>query len=144
MSKIDVKAGDLTFGQRIEIGKILTSGAPDIEKFENVFKCMYGYIPKASEYSELIDVFNEIMEGIAFWTEKENTLLKHEPTAKQKRAGIKELSAKIGEFGTVKALAKSYNCDPDIILTWKYGKVFGILYTDLEEYKYNQRYLELK
>jgi len=43
-------------------------------------------------------------------------------------------------MGTVKALAKAYAKDPDEIFKWKYSKVFGILYSDLEEHKFRQRY----
>ena len=40
----------------------------------------------------------------------------------------------------IKALAKAYGKDPDEILRWQYGKVFGILYTDLEERKFEKKY----
>lgn len=144
-SKIDIKAGDLTFGQRIELGQIMSNTVlSDLDKFERTFICLHNYKPKATEYSALINYFGDICSGIAFWTNQEATLLKYEPSAKEKRAGIKELSLKTGDLGTIKALAKNYSQDPDDVLLWKYGKVFGILYTDLEEYKYQLKYSELK
>ena len=145
MSKIDIKAGDLTFGQRIELGQIMSNSVlSDLDKFERTFICLHNYKPKATEYSALINYFGDICNGIAFWTNQEATLLKYEPSAKEKRAGIKDLSLKTGDLGTIKALAKNYSQDPDDVLLWKYGKVFGILYTDLEEYKYQLKYSELK
>lgn len=144
ITKIDIKAGDLTFGQRIEIGKIMALKENEIVKFEKIFECLHKIKIKPKEYSKYVGYYGKILEGLIFWVEKENTLLKYEPTTKEKRAGIKQLSTNIGEFGTIKALAKAYNQDPDTILQWKYGKVFGILYTDFEEYKYNLRYSELK
>lgn len=144
-SQIDIKGGEMTFGQRIELGKIFSNTElREIDKFEKTFICLHDHKPKAKDYSKLTAYFIEIVQGLGFWAKQESTLLKYEPSVKEKRAGIKELSLKTGDFGTIKALAKNYNQDPDTILQWKYGKVFGILYTDLEEFKYNSRYLELK
>ena len=139
-SKIDVKAGNLTFGQRIELGKIMASDANEVEKFEKVFMCLHNFTPKQKEYMGLVDYFKEIVLGLKFWIDTEATMLVYEPTPEEKRAGIKELTHNIGEFGTIKALAKAYSQDPDEILLWKYAKVFGILYTDLEEYNFSARY----
>lgn len=145
LSKIDIKAGEMTFGQRIEIGKIFSNNKlTDLDKFEKTFECLHDYKISPKEYSELVEYYFQIIAGIESWVQKESTMLKYEPSAKERRAGIKELSIKTGELGTIKALAKNYNKDPDEILLWKYGKVFGILYTDLEEYKYQSRYMELK
>lgn len=145
IQEIDIKGGEMTFGQRIELGKIFTDKElSEIEKFEKTFECLHKQTPEPKDYSKLVKYFNDILIGLAFWVQQESILLKHNPTAKEIRAGVKDLSAKTGDFGTVKALAKNYNQDPDTILEWKYGKVFGILYTDLEEYKYQLRYSELK
>lgn len=145
MEKIDIKAGLMTFGQRIELGKIFANPELDeLGKFEQTFICLHENKPKAKEYSKLVPYFMEIVEGIQYWAQQEATLLKYEPTAKEKKAGVKELSIKTGDLGTIKALAKNYHQDPDAILLWQYGKVFGILYTDLEEYKYQLRYQEQK
>lgn len=130
----------MTFGQRIELGEIFESSSDEVIKFEKVFVCLHEYKPKPTEYIKLIDYFNEIVSGIMFWIEQESTLLKYEPSQEELAAGVKDLSAKIGEFGTIKALAKAYGQDPDDILKWNYGKVFGILYTDLEEHKFQKAY----
>ena len=137
---IDIKGGKLTFGQRIELGKLYQSQVSEIEKFEQTFQILHQYTPKTRDYKSLINYFNQIIEGITHWIQQETTLLNYEPSAEEIQAGIKDLSEKIGEFGTVKALAKAYGTDPDAVYGWKYGKVFGILYTDLEEYKFSQRY----
>ena len=143
LEKIDIKAGKMTFGQRIELGKIFQGEGSDVEKFNQTFKCLHGFQPKVKEFKELIAYFHEILEGIRFWIEQEGHLLKYEPTAEELSAGIRQLSARIGEFGTIKALAKTYGRDPDEILQWEYSKVFGILYTDLEEHKYQKRFNKL-
>jgi hypothetical protein len=137
--KIDIKGGELTFGQRIEIGKILVEkDLEDFDRFRQTYKCLYKKEPSLTITSarDAASEFEEIIEGIVFWIKKEAELLKYEPSPEEQRAGIIGLAAKIGEFGTVKAIAKTYGQDPDEILKWKYGKVFAILYTDLEEHKF--------
>ncbi len=139
-NKIDIRAGKMTFGQRIELGKIFQSEESEVSKFELVFECLHEYRPDVKDYKKLFGYFEEIIEGVRFWIEHETALLKYEPTSEELSAGVKELSQRIGEFGTIKALAKNYSKDPDEILAWEYAKVFGILYTDLEESKYQRRY----
>ena len=139
ITQIDVKGGQLTFGQRIYLGKVFESEGTDFDKFIQTFEILHEK-PLKSQYKNLLNYFNEIIEGLIFWIEQENTKLKYTPTIEEKKAGVQEFSQKVGEFSTIKALAKAYSKDPDDILEWKYGKVFGILYTDLEEYKYNVRY----
>lgn len=137
--KIDIKGGDITFGQRIEVGRIISDNSKtEMQMFEETFECLYGSKPKIgpTNVKKYLLEFEEIIEGILFWIEKEKTLLKYDPSPEEIRAGINDLAAKIGEFGTVKAIAKAYSLDPDEVLKWKYGKVFGILYTDLEEHKF--------
>lgn len=139
-SKIDIKAGSMTFGQRIELGKIFSNADDELLNFENTFVCLHGYKPKLIEFPKLTDYFTEIVEGIAHWVNAETIMLKYEPTPEQKQAGIKALSKSIGEMGTVDALAEKYGIDPDVVLGWEYAKVFGILFADLEKAKYQKRY----
>lgn len=140
-TKIDIKEGKMTFGQRIDLGKIFQDiNTSESEKFEKTIFCLHKYKPKPKEYALLFDYFEDIIQGIIHWIETEQTMLKYDPTSDELAAGIKEFSLKVGEFGTVKALAKAYSKDPDEILEWEYGKIFGILYTDLEEHKFQKTY----
>lgn len=138
-NKIDIKAGKISFSQRIELGRILESDSCAAAKFSDTFFCLFSYKPNVLEYKSLLGYFQEITEGVKYWIDQE-ALLKYEPTSEEMQAGITNLSKKIGEFGIIKALAKAYSKDPDDILAWEYGKVFGILYTDMEEHKYQRSY----
>lgn len=138
LSKIDVKAGNMTFTQRIELGKIFQEESSEITKFEKTFQCLYNYTPKIRDYKKLLNHFEEIIEGLKFWIESER-LLKYEPTPEEIRAGIKELSNKIGEFGIIIELARDFGKDIDEIGNYKYNKIFAILLSDLEKFKYRQR-----
>lgn len=141
---IDIKSGKMTYGQRLDLGGLFKDTTmTEMEQFDAVFKCLYNRVPKVTDYPFLITKYEEILAGIIFWAEKEAVMLKYDPTPEEKRAGIKELCDKVGDMGTLKALAKAYSKDPDEILLWEYGKVFGILYTDLEESKYRNRYQEI-
>ncbi|MFV0392410.1 MAG: hypothetical protein ACK5KP_11105 [Paludibacteraceae bacterium] len=135
-----MKAGKLTFGQRIALGKIIEKGGNEYLMMKQIIKAMHDVDVKRKDIIRLKPYIVEIIEGLAYWIEKEIELLNYEPTAEEIQAGISELSGKIGNFGTIKSLAKNYSREPDEILKWEYGKVFGILYTDLEEYKFQKRY----
>ena len=145
MKKIDIKGGQMTYGQRIELGKICNkyAGSEDPNVAHNMLKevytCLHGKAPVINPVTivGLLQYLHEVVEGILFWVEREQTALKYDPSPEELKAGVKDLSLKIGEFGTIKALAKTYSRDPDEVLEWKYGKVFGLLYTDLEEHKFS-------
>ena len=140
IEKIDISAGKFTYAQRIELGKILTNIAThEIEKLKQTIRCLHGFELMITPDNAVFyaDYFEEILEGVLSWIEKEK-MLQYKPTPEEVKAGIKDLSEKIGDFGTIKALAKEYNRDPDEILQWEYGKVFGILYTDYEQYKFQK------
>ena len=140
LTKIDIKE-DLTYGQRIDLGELFESDMTEEKKFVETFFILHKNRPDFNNRKEIkffVEYFKEITEGILYWIEKEK-LLRYDPEPEEIRAGVYDLCNKIGNYGTIKALAKNYNCDPDDIFKWKYGKVFGILYTDLEEYKYQKR-----
>lgn len=137
--KVDVKGGKMTFAQRIALGKAIEA-KDEYVAMKEIIKALHGIDVKLKDIVRLKDYLTEIVEGIVFWVERENQMLSYEPTSEERQAGVLQLSEKIGYFGTIKALAKNYSREPDEILNWEYGKVFGILYTDLEEYKYQKRY----
>lgn len=138
-NKIKIKEGTITYGQYIDLNNILANkkGLSDVEIIESIFILLHDYKLKLKDFQnmEVVKYFDEICDGIAFLINRDNKQLKVHLTEEQKRAGYENLSAKIGHYGTIKALAKTYSQDPDEVLKWEYNKVFAILYTDLEEYK---------
>jgi len=144
-NKVDVKNGDISYGAYIGVRRLLAEAKEyDLAFMTSVIKIIHSEykhsVGDMVSIKSMINYFNSIVEGVAHWAEQEKELLAYEPSEEEIRAGVKDYSQKVGEFATVKALAKNYGKDPDEVLEWKYSKVFGILYTDLEEYKYNQRY----
>lgn len=145
LKEIDIKAGAMTFGQRIELGKIFSNqDLPEIEKFCQTFECLHDIRPKAKDFSKYVPYFTRIAEGMLHWAEMESTHLKHEPTPKQVAAGIKKLSEKTGDMGTVISLASRFTYTLDEVLLLNYSVVFVILLDDLEKYKYEKRFMEMK
>jgi hypothetical protein len=142
---LDVKGGDLTYGQRIEIGGILANptGRSEYELFMDTMECLYGRKPKPSEFKEAIPLFKEAVEGIMFWVKAESEQLKYTPTQEEKDAGVERYAKEVGEIGTAYAIAKEFCLDPDVILGWKYGKVFGYLRKQKADGDFQRRYSEV-
>lgn len=128
----------MTFAQRIELGQIITdTTVSEYQKFRAAMVCIDPRWTMAS-LKQSVAYWQEVLEGIAFWVNREKTELNYKPNPEELAAGIDVLSKRVKEMGTIMALAKDYGRDPDEILGWKYGKVFNILFSNLETFKYNQ------
>lgn len=144
IGRLDVAGGTLTYGNRIALGDIFSDGnRTEYRRLKDAFRELHGYSCRLLPPGPRMRAFERIVTGLSVWVDKERTLLHYEPTADETAAGIRELSRRVGNFSTIKALAKAYGCDPDEVLRWDYAKVFGILYTDLEEHKFERRYAEV-
>lgn len=133
--KCDIKGGQMTFGERIALGRIISGGQIEVEQFK---ACMAVMCPghKVKFTQEEMAYWHEILVGIKYWVHREQKELKYNPTAEEVAAGIDQLTMKVGEMSTITALAEKFAKDPDEILLWKYGKIFNILYNNLQSYLY--------
>lgn len=139
IQRIDIQGGQMTFGQRIELGRIITEKElTDIDKMKEGMRCL-GVKWSLRNTSEVVEYWYEVLMGIKYWIEREQTELKYEPSAEEKAAGIAQLSLAVGEMATITALAKDYSKDPDEILEWKYGKVYNLLFTNLQSHLFRER-----
>lgn len=139
IQRIDIQGGQMTFGQRIELGRIITEKElTDIDKMKEGMQCL-GVQWSLRNTSEIVEYWYEVLMGIKYWIEREQTELKYEPSAEEKAAGIAQLSLVVGEMATITALAKDYSKDPDEILEWKYGKVYNLLFTNLQSHLFRER-----
>ena len=129
----------MTYAQRIELGQIFASGKSESHIFREMFACLApGHEVLFS--AEEIEYYNEVMEGLLYWINRETKELQYKPTADELAAGIREFSRLVSDMGTITSLAEKFSKDPDEILQWKYGKVYNILYTNKESYLYSRRY----
>lgn len=139
IQRIDIKGGQMTFGQRIELGRIITDKElTDLDKMKEGMQCL-DVKWSLRNTSEIVEYWYEVLMGIKYWIEREQAELKYEPSAEEKAAGIAQLSLVVGEMATITALAKDYSKDPDEILEWKYGKVYNLLFTNLQSHLFRER-----
>lgn len=139
IQRIDIKGGQMTFGQRIELGRIITDkDMTDLDKMKEGMQCL-GAKWSLRNTSEIVEYWYEVLGGIKYWIEREQAELKYEPSAEEKAAGIAQFSLAVGEMATITALAKDYSKDPDDILEWKYGKVYNLLFTNLQSHLFRER-----
>lgn len=141
IGRMDLSDGLFTYGQRIELGGIFSdTGRSEYRRLADAFKVLYGYKCTLLPIKWRVRLLNGIVEGLTEWIRKESEMLAYTPTDDEERAGIAELTRRVGSMGTIDALAEKYGKDPDEILGWSYAKVFGILFSDLEKAKYQRRY----
>lgn len=137
---IDIEKGDLTYGQRIELGRILSDAdMGDYARLCAAFECLYDIRPSLLKIKAYIAEYERIIKGIQHWVDVEAQMLHYDPTPEEQQAGVEQYHQAVGELATLHAIAKAYSQDPDTIYNWKYSKVFGILLNDLESFKYQQR-----
>ena len=137
---IDIKKGEMTFGQRILLGTILSNNkTSEYEKFCKCIELLYKKEPSKLSMKKWVNIFDGIIEGLVYWSELENKELEYELTDEQKRAGYGKPS-KWSTLSTADTIAIKYKLDPDVVLDWKYSKVFGILAKDLDEHKKAEAY----
>lgn len=130
IQKIDVKAGELTFGQRIELGKIF-SGKDDglfnaLLKFEKTFVCLHNYQPTLKQYKKLAPYFKDIIAGLKYISDRE-TAMQYEPLISEIASTHNHI---ITESKVVKELANNLRITPEELLQWKYSDVYNILLDD--------------
>lgn len=143
-NKIDIRKGDLTYGQRLQLGEILSNQDLDeIQRLQAVFSCLYETTPHRTMIWAYIAEYNRIIEGVQYWVEIESQLLHYEPTTEELQAGIEQYHKAVGDLSTLHSIAKAFGKDPDEVYNWKYSKVFGILLNDLESAKYQKRYAQI-
>lgn len=136
----NVAAAEFTYAQRIELGKIFgDEQRSEYRRLVDAYKVLYGYSPRWLPFAFRYRRLQRLLEDFGRWIEIEQAQLDYKPDAAEIAAGVEELGKRIGAMGTLKALAKAYSTQPDKVLRWGYATVFGILYTDLQEYYYNKR-----
>lgn len=135
--------GEFTYAQRIELTEVFRNDSLNgYQKMKAAWKVLYGWSARWMNPWRRARAFERMLEGLEFWVKKERENLKYEPTPEEYQAGLPRLSEEVGELGTIKALAEKFGVDPDVILTWHWGKVYGLLYADLKETEHQRRMLD--
>jgi len=142
--KINIVEGDFTYGQRLAIDDIFQNAElSEYGKLKACFVELYGWTPRILPPRMRVRWIDDMVAGIEHWVRVEQATLKYEPTEDERKAGIEDYSKNVGHLANIKALAKDYGIDPDALLAWKWAKVYGIMLTDLESFRYQQRLTEV-
>lgn len=140
IGKFSLRSDAFTYALRIEVGDCFGNDAlSPYQRMKAAFIAVYGYSPTLLPLKMRVRWLNDIAEEFKTWIEQEQASLDYKPSAEEIAAGVEDFSQKVGHLGTIKSIAQAYSRDPDDVLQWPWGKVFGILSTDLQEFEYNKR-----
>lgn len=141
ISEIDID--DITFAQRIQIGQIFDKkDQAEIDVCKRIFTEVFDVNWNLRTIPAIVKKWTDVQQGILGWINKEKEL-RYEPTIDEKKAGIANLNKMTGYMGVAMAIAKQFSTDPDVVLQWKYGKVFNILYVNKLNADYQKKYQQV-
>ena len=153
-ARVDVAAGHCSYGQMIELGRVLDDAAArgdadhaltDIATIKALFKVLH---PDAAPTIDLETVryAMHIADGVYFWRKQESDKLRYKPTADEKLAGYEALGAVTGPTGVASTIAEKFGVHggPDEVFSWPYATVFAVLLIDFERFKYQQRLSKIR
>lgn len=163
--RINIKAGDFTYGQWLEISALSDEFADEnsdsMEYISRLFDILHEYKLTAADWTllaayainkdkhalsdeafsnSIAGYLQEIQDGIVYWNEVCHQTLSYEPDMLEKQAGIDELPRQ----ATLYRLARDFGQDPDTVYNWKWSKVYGILACDQQVAEFSKRYETLK
>ena len=152
--RVDMDAGEFTYGNRIVLGEIFRSkcestdqvaqNAHYVEQLRAAHKEIYGYSLRWLTKRRRKRRIEEIVKGFADWVKLEGIELHREPTPEELSAGVKAYSEKVGDKATVLALADQFKTDPDTIKSWRYAKVFECLVADFQKSQFEERLFKVQ
>lgn len=144
LSVVNIKDGEFTFGQKIDIMKLISSDVCEVDKIKGVITILGGKIKRITRWNakKVLAYMNEVNNGLLYWAEREKNLLSYTLTAEEKKQGYQEISKLFGDFSTIDALAKRLNMKHEEVTNLQWGFVFAILWKDLEEHKIRMRNYE--
>ena len=100
----------MTYAQRIELGQIFASGKPESRIFREMFACLApGHTVKFSVKE--VEYYNEVIEGLLYWINRETKELQYKPTSDELAAGIRELSRLVGDMPKNSARTRTKYCN---------------------------------
>lgn len=135
----NIEAGEMTYGERIELGKLLASEKPEVEKFEGMIEMLHGFKPGVKEYKKYVKYVNRIIDALNRWAERERRELSVPPLPEYTQAGYDKYIESVGEMATLVSLGAKFGKNPEEILEWRYTTVFMILKCEAEQENFNRR-----
>ena len=151
--QIDVTAGKCTYGQMVELGRVLDAAfkrseageGNDVDTIKKLIRTLH---PDSSPSISTTNVryAMEIASAVRMWRERENEKLKYTPSDEERAAGYEALSKITGPTGVASTIAEKFGVygGPNEVFKWEYATVFMVLYIDLERYKFQKRLQDIR
>lgn len=148
--QVDVRGGRCTYGQMIELGRVLekagmSADTGEVATIRALISALHPNVEAAINVTNVMYASN-ISQGVRFWREREADRLRYEPTAEEKMAGYEALSRAIGPAGVASTIAEKFGVSggPDEVFKWPYASVFMVLLIDLERFKFQKRLQDIR
>lgn len=136
----DISEGDLTYGERIELGRIVRDeNMGDYQRIKEVCQCLYDVEVTPEQAVHLTDHVAKVLTDIIDWMKKEQQEFYIPPTPEEERARIQDLTKACGDMGDVVSLAESFQCSFEEVYNKPYLEIFTIHKVHAERTRYERR-----
>lgn len=135
----DIKSGAFTYGERIELERIIRAEISDYERIYEVVQCLHDVRIEPENAVALEPYVARVLTDIAEWIEREQKELYIPPTNEEIQAGIEEFAKACGTIGNVVSLAERFCCTFEEIYKRPYLEVYAILKVSAERTKFERR-----
>lgn len=140
----DIAAGDFTYGERIELVRILSNkDATDFEKTRSIIELLHNAKMNAVQLASHAEYVSRIVRDLNGWLEREKQECYVEPTDEQKEAGIEKMIEEVGEISGIVYLAELRGWTFEQVLKMPYNEVFSIWKVDAARERFERRYSNL-
>lgn len=140
IKKRDVRGGDILFGERIMLVRILSnSEINDVQRACEALECLHNRKFSLYEALRLMDYANEIRDAVEYWLEQEEKECAIEPSVEAKKADVDKLGREVGDMGSVVSLCDRFAMTPAEVYKLPYLDVFTIWKVDAAVARYNRR-----
>lgn len=142
--QIDVMGGRCTYGEMVELGRVLDSdtvrSGNELDSIKSLIQTLHPDIEPSINITNLKYV-SDIARAVRFWRVQEAEKLKYTPSAEEKQAGYEALAKITGPTGIASTIAEKFGVEggPDAVFKWPYATVFSVLRIDLERYKFQKK-----
>ena len=141
--KRDIMAGEMLFGERLELGHIMEQYAKnpcsDIELTKQIILALHDQ-PVTDEGAAMLAKYaREVVDGYLAWKDRElkECMPPQEPEAVN--AGVEQLAEEIGDHGAVVDLAERFGFTFEQVYKMPYKDVFTIWKVDAARARYRKR-----
>lgn len=138
--KRDIMAGDMLFGERLELGHIFQQAdTPDIERTKQVIRCLHEVTVSDKAALLLMPYAIEVAEAFVKWKEREEQECYVEPQEEARQAGVEKMAQACGDYAGVVDLAERFGYSFEQVYKMPYKDVFAIWKVDAERAKFQRR-----